>query len=141
MYKQLSSTAVKELEESGCIILTIKAGWEPGSVRQALPYNINYQIGVDLERIFRCYLHIYEETVEVTNVEPAPMISDQENLVDAYLGIAIQGIVKYAKSLSKSHVVISSRIPSAAEHLADKGFTLVPRGLFPARVVQGFLRI
>ncbi len=141
MYKQLKQSAIKELEESGFVILTIKEGWKHGSVRSSLPYNINYQIGIDSERIFRCYVHIYGETIEVTDIEPAPIISGHKNLVDAYLGITVQGIIDYAKSLSRSRIIISSCIPSTSEHLAGKGFTLVPKGSFPARVTQGLLKI
>ena len=140
MYKQLKLSAVKELEESGLIVLTIKDGWEHSGVRQALPYNINYQIGVDSERIFSCYVHMYGETIEVTNIEPTSIISDHKNLVDAYLGIAIQGVIDYAESMGRSRIIVSSCITSAPEHMADKGFTLVPKGLFPANVTQGLLK-
>jgi len=127
MYKSLSPYVVREMDERGHILLTTKAGWENNWC--AMPSHISYNIGTESEHIFRCYFSQQMGAIQITNVEATDLISDNKALVDAYMYIAIKGMVDFAGTFKVKRLVFDSFIPAAADHMLDLGFYITAKGL------------
>jgi len=129
MFKALSPSVIDEMVEAGNITVTIKPGWEDQGHWLAKPANIVYILGYNEEAIFTCYYQRSGSTLQITNVEPAKLIGDRKSLVDAYLYVALKGLVDMANSIKLKRLVIDSYIPALADHMLDLGFNVTARGL------------
>jgi len=125
MFKQLAPSVIEELKTDGRIILTVKPGWEKATELHAIPYKINICIETQMEHIFNCYLYLDVKTVMISDIEPSSLIADKKSLVDSYIGLAIDGIIKFAKMQKKSTIIIDSHIQCIADHLPDYGFKIM----------------
>ena len=125
MFKQLAPSVIEEMKTDGRIILTVKPGWERATELNAIPYKINICIGTQMEHIFNCYLYLGAKTVMISDIEPSSLIADEKGLVDCYINLAIDGIIKFAKMQKKSTVIIDSCIQCIADHLPDYGFKMM----------------
>jgi len=129
MYKALSPSVLEEMEERGDIVVTIKNGWDQGVRWSTKPHNISYCIGTSLERIFTCYISKESATVQITNIEPTKLISANKGLIDAYMYVALKGLMKFAKELNTRRLIIDSYIPASADYMLDLGFSVTSKGL------------
>jgi len=131
MYKPLSDEVMRQLEDVGDVVITIKPGWETSGQWTAKPAYINYYRGTMGERIFRCYYDESGDTLSITHVEATKMIGDKKALVDGYLFVALKGLINHASSNGKKRLIVESYIPAIADHMLDLGFSLQPKGLQP----------
>ena len=129
MYKSLSKSVLEEMTERGNTVVTIKAGWEMSSAWMSIPGYITYCLGGNREHIFRCYVSREHNTIQITNVEATKLISDKKSLVDAYMYVALKGVVKFAENLRAKRLIFDSYIPAAADHMIDLGFRITSKGL------------
>jgi len=120
MYKSFSPSVLKEMEKRGHIQITAKNGWE--QVWSAQPSFISYCIGNTYERIFSCYYSGYDDQIQITSIEAMDLISKNKGLIDAYMYLAIKGIIRLANNIGVKYVVVDSFISSAADHMLDLGF-------------------
>jgi len=125
MFKQLAPSVIEKMKTDGRIILTVEPGWEMASELHAIPYKINICIGTHMEHIFNCYLYLHTKTIMVSDIKPSSLIADKKNLVDCYIDLAINGIIKFAKMQKKSTIVIDSCIQCIADHLPSYGFKIL----------------
>lgn len=141
MYKAFAPSVVKELEERGNIIVTIKSGWEQDDGGWLCkPCFVTYCIGSALEHIFSSYLSNEMNTVQFANIEATEVISGNKPLVDAYMYVALKGLIEFAKNLKKKRLVIDSYIPAVADHMLDLGFYITPKtgaGARGCRILKG----
>jgi hypothetical protein len=128
MYKSLSSSILKEMLDRGRITVTIKTGWETACSWASMPSYITYCLGGRREHIFSFYLTRGPNTIQMINVESTKLISDKKPLVDAYMYVALRGVIDFAKSLKAKRFIFDSYIPSAADHMLDLGFIVNPKG-------------
>jgi len=129
MFKTLSPTAIEEMDKLGDINISIKSGWEEQGDWQAKPAHVVYWIGYTSEDIFTCYYSRESRTLQITNIEPTSLIGNQKALVDAYLYIAIKGIIGMAEKIRVKRLIIDSFLPPTADHLLDLGFHVTSKGL------------
>ena len=129
MYKSLSASVLKEMTERGNTTITIKAGWETSSAWVSIPGFITYCLGGNLEHIFRCYMSREHDSIQITNVEPTELIADKKALVDAYMYVALKGVVKFAEDMRVKRLIFDSYVPAAADHMIDLGFRITSKGL------------
>jgi hypothetical protein len=129
MYKAFSPTVLAEMEDRGNILITVKPGWEGGGDWISKPSYISYCIGTEREHIFTCYLSHESKAVQVSNMEATGLISDNKALVDAYMCIALKGLVVFAKSLNARRLLVDSFIPATADYMLDLGFYVTSKGL------------
>jgi len=115
------------MEELGHIIITAKNGWE--NVWNMQPSFISYNIDIASERIFSCYYSKSGNQVQITNLEALKLISDDKAMVDAYLFLAIKGLIRFTNNIGAKRLVVDSFIPAAADHMLDLGFYVVCKGL------------
>ncbi len=141
MFKQLSQSVIEKMKEDGRIMLTVKRGWETATSTNPIPYKINLFIDNQLEHLFNCYLQIYDSAVIISDIIPTPYVSHQKNLIDGYLYIAIDGLVKFAKRQKKKRVVVDTNISCAADHLPHYGFKLFTEEDFPTKSIKGMLTL
>jgi len=130
MYRALSPSVLEEMTERGNILLTIKPGWEQGTPWTASPSFVSYCIGTNQEHIFTCYSSRENTVMQVTNMEATKLISDKKSLVDAYMYVALKGLIDLAKDREVKRLIVDSFIPSAADHMLDLGFYITPKGAF-----------
>ena len=125
MFKQLAPSIVEEMRRDGKIVLTVKHGWETSSEMHAIPYKINMCIGDQLEHLFSCYLYSHTNTIAISCIYPSPLIADKKNLIDGYLDLAIDGIIRFTKLNEKRRVIIDSDIKCIVDHLLHYRFKIV----------------
>lgn len=126
MYKSLSPAVLREMEERGNVTLTTKPGWEQAWTM--VPSFVSYNIGTQRERIFKCYLSINTGAIQITDIEPTAVINKNKALIDAYMYLAVKGLIRYAISLKARQLVLDSYAPSIADHMLDLGFKVTCRG-------------
>lgn len=129
MFKPLSIPAFKDLRNAGYVIILVKKGWEarPWS---SCPHNVYFRIATDQEKIFTCYVSVengFGKTMTISNVEPTSLIKGETSLVDAYLRIAIEGMIEHAQNLSMGRLVLMSPLTLAIDHMLDLGFRFTGR--------------
>ena len=112
------------MKTDGRIVLTVKTGWEMASKMESLPYKINLYMENQTEHLFDCYLQAYGNTIMVSNITPASSISAQKNIIDCYLYLTIDGLIKFAKMHEKSRIIVNTDLKCAADHLPHYGFKL-----------------
>lgn len=137
MYKTLAPSVIKEMEECGNIVLTIKPGWEQGNLWSARPSYISYCMGTRHEHIFTCYMSQGGETIQLTNMAPTELISNNKALIDAYMHIALKGLIGYAKTQGIKRLIIDSFTSSAADHMLGLGFYVTSKGTFNSSGSRG----
>jgi hypothetical protein len=125
MFKQLSPSAVEKMRAEGKIMLTVLTGWEMVTTLHAVPFKINMCIGNQLDHIFNCYLYSHAKTIVISDIEPSSAIVGKKRVIDGYLDLAIDGIVKYAKMQNAARVLVDSRIKCLADHLPQYGFKII----------------
>jgi hypothetical protein len=131
MFQALSQKTIEEMDSIGHILITVKSGWETAGTWSSQPHNISYCLGGhSKEHIFTCYILKESATVQVTSIEATELISDKKCLVDAYLVLALKGLMDYAKYICCDRLIVDSWIPSIIDHMLDLGFTTQPRGSF-----------
>jgi len=138
MYKALSPAVVREMGERGEIIVTVKSGWEQSGGWVAKPGFISYCLATTQERIFSCYITYEGDTIQITNLEPTELIAGQKQLVDAYMHVAICGIIKHGLMLRFKRLIVDSHIPAITDHLLDLGFFITAKGAFSGSGARGF---
>lgn len=129
MFKTVAPSVLKELSDAGEILLTIKPGWEMAGSWSSKPSHIYYCLGTNRERIFDCYFNHDKNAVQVTNIEAAKLIKGQKSLIDAYMHVALKGLLDLAISLKSKRLIVDSYIPSVADHMFDLGFNVTSKGL------------
>lgn len=129
MYKSLSPSVLEEMTKRGSAVITVKGGWETTSAWVSIPGFITYCLGDNREHIFRCYMSRETNTIQITNVEATKLIADKKSLVDAYMYVALKGVIKFAESMRVKRLIFDSYIPSAADHMIDLGFRITSKGL------------
>ena len=129
MYKAFSPSVLAEMEDRGNILITVKPGWEGGGEWIAKPSFISYCIGVEREHIFTCYLSQETKAIQVSNMEATKLISDNKALVDAYMYVALKGLVEFATSQDARRLLVDSFIPASADYMLDLGFYVTSKGL------------
>jgi len=129
MYRAFSPTVLKEMEDRGNILVTVKPGWEGGGEWISKPSFISYCIGTGREHIFTCYLSQESKSIQISNMEATKLISDKKALVDAYMYVALKGLVKFARSLNARRLLVDSFIPATADYMLDLGFYVTSKGL------------
>jgi hypothetical protein len=139
MFKQLSPSVIEKMKKDGRIILTIKSGWERVTTMSAAPYKINLYIGRQMEHLFNCYLQMYGSTVVVSNIEPSLQATTQKGILDGYLYLAIDGLIKFAKTHDKKRMIVDTTIKCAADHLPHYGFKLFSETDYPTNSIKGIL--
>lgn len=141
MFKQLAPSVVEEMRKDGRIILTAKNGWEKLTSTNSVPYKINLQLGCQMEHLFNCYLQIYDHTIVVSNIESSPSITTQKGMVDGYLDLAIDGIIKFTRLCGKNRIIVDTDIKCAADHLPHYGFKLFSGTGYSTKSIKGILRL
>ena len=129
MYKAFGPAVLAEMEERGNILITVKPGWEAGGDWISKPSFISYCIGTNREHIFTCYISQESKAVQISNMEATKLISDKKALVDAYVYVALKGLVGFARSLDARRLLVDSFIPAAADYMLDLGFYVTSKGL------------
>ena len=129
MYKSFSASVLKQMEERAEIMVTVKEGWTSITKWSSTPGFISYCLGVNREQIFSCYITREESIFQISCVEPTELIKGQKSLVDAYIYVALRGLIKFANNMGVRQLVFDSYIPAAADHMLDMGFVLTPRGI------------
>lgn len=137
MYKAFSPSVLKEMTERGNILLTIKPGWEQATPWNASPSFISYCMGTNREHIFTCYFSQESTVMQVTNIEATKLISDKKSLVDAYMYVALKGLVELAENKKVQRLIVDSFISAAADHMLDLGFYITPKGAFSSTGSRG----
>jgi hypothetical protein len=128
MYKPLSPSVLKELEEQGLAMYVPEGetkAWTP------TPHRVYFMIGIEREHIFDCSILEYDNTIHIANVETADFLKKEERgLIEAYLYLAIKGAIRQAKSSIKDKdgvkLIFDSYISSTPECLANLGFDISP---------------
>lgn len=128
MYKSFSPGVLKEMKNRGEIIITIRPGWENAAQWSYIPGFISYCIGQNREHIFSCYISKDTETVQLTNIVPTKLINENKSLIDAYMYVAIKGLMELTEGMGAKRLVIDSLLPAAADHMLDAGFSVTPKG-------------
>jgi len=139
MFKQLSPAIIEKMKEDGRVILTVKKGWETATSIHAIPYKINLYIGNNMEHLFDCYLQIYGSTIVISDIRSSSIIADKKNLVDGYLYLAINGLMKFAKAHDKNRMIVDTEIKYAADHLPHYGFKLISETDCPTKSIKGII--
>lgn len=131
MYRSISPLVLKELEESGDVVFSVKnVQFAQSTPWVSVPHKISFLIGPECEHIFDCLIQKYDNQIYVSQIEIAGLLrKEEQGLVDAYLYLTIKKLIKFAKVLGKSQLIIDSYIPSTAEHLLDLGFYLYPSNI------------
>lgn len=129
MYKSFSQSVLEEMEERGGILLTIKPGWEQSTEWCAQPFFISYCMGLQREHIFSCYLSKENGAIQIVNLEATELIKDKKSLVDAYMYVTLKGLIKHAKNMGATRLIVDSYIPATADHMLDLGFYITPKGM------------
>ena len=137
MYRALSPSVLEEMAGRGNILLTIKHGWEHQTPWTATPSFISYCIGTTREHIFICYSSRESTVMQISNIEATELISDEKSLVDAYMYVALKGLINLAESSRVKRLIVDSFIPSTADHMLDLGFYITPRGSFSGAGSRG----
>jgi hypothetical protein len=130
MYKAIAPSVIKELENMGDVVFSVK---NTGSMPQnptpwiTIPHKISFMIGNECEHIFDCLIQSYDNQMYVSNVEAAGILRlEEQGLVDVYLYLTMKKAITFAKVTGKKRLVFDSHIPSTAEHMADLGFFIYP---------------
>jgi len=121
------------MSSRGHISITVKKGWENVITWSSTPGFISYRLGVNTEHIFSCYITRGEKTVQLSNIEPTELIASQKSLVDAYIYVALKGVISLAGNIGAKRLVLDSSIPAIANHMLDMGFNVTPRGTSGSR--------
>ncbi len=137
MYKAFSPSVLKEMMERGNVLLTVKPGWEGSTPWNPCPSFISYCIGTNREHIFTCYSSQESTVMQITNIEATKLISDKKSLVDAYMYVALKGLLDIAEDKEVKRLIIDSFISSAADHMLDLGFYITPKGAFSSTGSRG----
>jgi len=139
MYRAIAPSVLKELEEIGEEIFSVKntAGRGPDDTPWlTMPFKISFLIGTESEHIFDCFIQKYDSQMYVNHVEPAGILrSGEPGLIDAYLYLTIKKAIRFAQAQSKTQLIFDSYIPATAEHLVDLGFELYPNSNYLHRGV------
>lgn len=131
MFREMRASALADLVRLGDVNITIKQGWDAGVSWQSTPAYINYWIGYESERIFKCYLTSDGDSLQVAHIEPTSLIKDVAKLVDAYLYAAVKGLIDECHRRGKRRLVVDSYIPSVVDHMVDLGFNVNSKGFQP----------
>ena len=132
---------MEKMRKDGRIILTTKNGWEKATSMNSVPYKINLLLGNQMEHLFNCYLQMYGFTIVISNIEPSFSITTQKSMVDGYLDIAIDGIIKFTRLHGKNRIIVDTKIKYAADHLPHYGFKLFSGADYPTNSIKGILRL
>ena len=132
MYKTLSPETLKEMEERGHIMVSFKEGWETCSPWSSKPAYLYYCLGSERERIFTCYISTADATTQITNLEATKVISGEKALVDAYMYVALKGLIRFARNNQSRRLVIDSYISATADYMLDMGFRITAIGSAPS---------
>jgi hypothetical protein len=125
------------MNEVGAVSITIAKGWENAGSWSSIPAFIAYWLGPESEHIFSCYYTRGRKTLQLTDLEATGLIKDKKALVDAYLYVAIKGIINNAKTMGLQRLIIDSYIPSVVDHMLDLGFRITPKSAFGAAGGRG----
>jgi len=128
MYKALSPSVLKELENQG-IVMYISEGKPKAWV--ATRYRVYFIIGSDREHIFNCLIQEYDNTVHVSDVETSDFLKKEEQgLVEAYLYLAIKGAIRYVRLATRNKeevkLIFDSYLTPTPECLSELGFKIFP---------------
>lgn len=138
MFKQLAPSAVEKMRTEGRIILTVQTGWEASTNMCAIPYKINICIGDQLDHIFNCYLFLHQKTLVISDITSVSTITADKKVVDGYLDLAIDGIIKFAKIQNATRIIVDSYIKCMADHLPNYGFKII-KTKGDIRTIKGIL--
>lgn len=141
MYKAFSPSVLKEMEEHGNILITVKSGWEQTNKWSAKPSYVSYCIGAKREHIFSCYMSQETNTIQITNMKATRLISDKKALIDAYMYIALKGLIEFARDTGVERLIVDSPISAAADYMLDLGFYVMPKGKFSTSGSRGCKRL
>jgi hypothetical protein len=130
MFKTFGSDVIDEMVESGSISISIKEGWEIANRWNSTPAFITYCMGMGfVERVFSCYYTVEGNTLQVDNIEATEIIANRKALVDAYLYVALKGLIEFAQSRGHKRLVVDSHIPYIIDHLIELKFSASSKGL------------
>lgn len=141
MFKQLAPSVIEKMKEEGRVVLTVKNGWETSTELNSIPYKINLYIGNQVEHLFNCYLYLQKHgsTILISNIIPSSSVGTQKNIIDGYLYLAIDGLIKFAKTNKKNRIIVDTYIECAADHLPHYGFKLFRGADSPTKSIKGIL--
>lgn len=141
MFKQLAPAIVEKMKEDGRVVLTVKNGWEATTELNSIPYKINLYIGNKVEHLFDCYLYIQKHgsTILISNITPSPSVGAQKNVIDCYFYLAVDGLIKFAKTYKKNRIIVDTDIECAADHLPHYGFKLFREPDSVTKSIKGML--
>ena len=137
MYRTLAPSVLKEMEECGNVVLTVKPGWEQVNQWSSKPSYISYCIGTRREHIFTCYMSQENTTIQITNMEATKLIANNKALIDAYMYVTLKELIDFAETQQVKRLIVDSFISSAADHMLDLGFYVTPKGTFSANGSRG----
>ena len=106
-----------------------RPGWELQGGWSSKPAFILYWIGYESERIVSCYWSREGKTTQITQIEPDSLIIDNKALIDAYLYVALKGLILEADKSRMKRLIVDSYIPSIVDHMLDLGFSITAKGL------------
>jgi hypothetical protein len=144
MYREIEKSQAVSLAKSVEMKFVVKAGWE-GAVTNlwsSIPCHLIGVLGFEQQLLFSCYHSSYDGNMDITNLEPSEWLNKQEKgLIDFYLKMAIETILKHAKTNITNRLLISTEISSAFEHFVDLGFVILPKNPYSSFSVQGYINL
>ena len=125
MYQALSPKVLEEMSEVGMAVITVKEGWEGVGNWSSKPSWISYCLGHHTqEHIFSCYVTKENRVLQVSNIEATELIADKKCLVDAYLMVALLGLIDHGRMVGCKMLVIDTWLGCAIDHMLDLKFNI-----------------
>ena len=146
MYKSLAPSVIKELEEQGEIELepedSTRSEWGFFNSWKAIRTKVYYSLGPEREHIFNCTAQEFDNTVQISNIEPAGILNEEEQgLVEAYLHIFVKAMIEvasdYCSQKNNIRLIFDSYLPCTPECLANLGFHLLPG----SNLYRGYIKL
>ena len=131
MFKAFSDSTLRQMAEGGRVEVRVKDGWQRGDMQwQSTPCFITFNYVGQEERIYSGYLSVEGDTIQITNIERAGILKENNNkaLRDAYMYVMLAGIIKHVKGLGKKRLVLDSYEPSIVDHGVDLGYAVTTKG-------------
>lgn len=141
MFRELAPDVLEALDLSGTVLFQpITKGDVPKAWSGPIKYHILFRIGELSEHLFDCYLNEYDETVQITNLEPSNWMKEQsKGILDGYMYIMLKNAKRFVKLMECKRLIVSSYLPMLPEHLVDLGFNV--RARTNGGQVQGFVNL
>jgi hypothetical protein len=145
MFQEMRNSDVRALRDAAVLSMVVDEGQEYAAL-QSTWISISSRIVANIsgirEEIFSCQHSRYENNMDVSNIEPYGRLRNQDKgTKDLYLRLAIEFLIREAKSQGKARLLISTYMLNAYDHFLELGFKIVPKGTFSTSSAQGYMKL